>query len=198
MSFKRAILERIPSLTLLYTGNRLTEPTNRTLDEWMAIDKQPHYEILPVPPPTTNVQTYIFQNDLLQREIASMRQQSISLQAVYADVQRQLDSSSLRVTDLEQQISRDEYKFNQIGDALKQANSRIVVQTEEQKALCTQWERERADMRVEFSTAMQIKSDEIRVVLQEKDGMRDRLSHLEVSCSTIGRQILHVVKLLCY
>lgn len=179
LAFKHALLDRDPKLTLLLAGNPLTESTTRILDEWTMTDNRTQYE-LPLPTPPPNNQPTAFQNEQLQREIASLRQQCMSLQSVVADVQRQLDGSSLRVTDLEQQLSREEYRYNHLNESLKHANGRIAAMTEEQKALCAAWEKERAAIRDELAAVVQMKNDEVRVVAAERDAFRDKLNHAEV------------------
>lgn len=146
----------------------------------MKIERPVFIEPPPPEAPPRIDQSQLYQNDLLHKEIASLRQQCMSLQSVFADVQRQLDSSSLRVTDLEQQLSREEYRFNHLNENYKQANGRLLAQTEEQKMLCLAWEKERGTIRDELAATIQIKGEELRAMTGERDALRDKLQHSEV------------------
>ncbi len=181
LAFKYALLDRNPNISLLIAGNLLTESTNKIIDEWSKLER-PVFVEPPLPEvPANNInQSQLYQNDLLQKEIASLRQQCMSLQTVFADVQRQLDSSSLRVTDLEQQLSRKEYNYNNLNEHLKNANSRLLAQTEEQKVLCLAWEKERGAIREELAATIHVKAEEVRAAVAERDSLKDKLQHSEV------------------
>ena len=113
----------------------------------------------------------------------------MSLQSVFADVQRQLDGSALRVTDLEQQLSREQYRCNHANEALSQANARISAQVEEQKALCATWEKERADIREELHRVVKTKNEEVKLVTGERDGAREKLQACEDDNARLRAQV---------
>ena len=55
-----------------------------------------------------------YQSAVLQKEAAQLRQQCVKLQGSCADLQRQLDSSAIKVTELEQTCLRHEFRVSQV------------------------------------------------------------------------------------
>ena len=76
-------------------------------------------------------QAYVYQNEILKKDLMQVRMQCSSLQKAFDDVQvrstyhwfisitnayihqRQLDGSALRITELEQQVVREEFRYCQ-------------------------------------------------------------------------------------
>ena len=96
--FKDAVIDRDPPLNVLFNGNLLTEQVVKTIIEWLSHqeNKENNYlnktenEVNKSMNTTNNNNNSvaIYQNDLLQKEITNLRSQCISLQKVFADVQR--------------------------------------------------------------------------------------------------------------
>jgi predicted nucleic acid-binding Zn-ribbon protein len=81
------------------------------------------------------------------------------------------------VTELEQQVAREEYRYEHINEALKQANARISMQSEEQHLMIASWESERADIRQQAFSESKQKDEEIRVLALEKDVVKEKLGN---------------------
>ena len=58
------------------------------------------------------------QNEVFQREISGLRKQCISLQGICADLQRQLDASSIAVTEGEQRVIANDFEINQVNNVI--------------------------------------------------------------------------------
>lgn len=188
LAFKDCICERSPPLNLLIGGNLLSEAALKCLDEWMHNGSKK-------PPPVPEVVVsdpnlaYAYQNELLQKEVANLRAQLISLQSTAADVQRQLDTSALRVTELEQALHREEYRSNHLAEALRHANERISRQADEQNALAAMWDKEREDMRNELNRVRRDRENEMRALMQERDSWKEKAETFEEEASKLKSQL---------
>lgn len=203
LSFKDNLIERIPRLELLIGGNLLSESGAKYIEDWSNLGKD--YFLDTSKGDTTVIisesnkenqllnQTQGFQNELLQKEISHLRQQCISLQAVCSDAQRQLDSSSLRVTDLEQQLIREEYRSTHISEALKQANIRISVQADENHTLRSSWEMERATMNEALADLNKSHDQKLHDVTCERNSYRDKTVKIQDEISTMKIQLDRLV-----
>eukprot|EP01036_Dinobryon_divergens_P038198 gene38198-50096_t len=114
----------------------------KALDEWMnftltleSINPNLSTSISDSPPPPDEkLLAYVYQNEILKKDLMQVRMQCHSLQKAFDDVQ--LDGSALRITELEQQVVRDEFRERlrmreSHLDLLKERDSHLTLATTE-------------------------------------------------------------------
>lgn len=187
LAFKSVLLDRHPRLTLLLTGNLLSESTVSTINAWTSrqdfdvIDLPKHVE---VPRPV--------QQELLSRDIVELRQQIAKLHETITDLQCQGDKSSMRVAELEMALAREEYRNAQLQDQVQQALLRASILTDEKAAFLAAWEKERADMVSETLVVMKEKEAAVRDALLELDALQNRFVQLEDDHEQLKIQNTHL------
>jgi Ran GTPase-activating protein (RanGAP) involved in mRNA processing and transport len=96
LSFQQALSQRSPKLTLLASGNLLSEAASRQIADWGSARRSaPLSEQKESAPAPSEMESkgaainsaFLYQNELLQKEIVTLRQQCISLQRVFSDLQ---------------------------------------------------------------------------------------------------------------
>lgn len=186
MAFKRAIIDRKPSLRILISGNPLTESTIATVNDWQIKCEQ--FEVEPVvvveaEVPKQEEERRQPQYDFLQKELFVLRQQHSSMQTVLNDKQRQLDTSAFRITELEQHLARETYRVNTTNDALQEALLRISILNDQLSSLTTNWDKDRTALTNEYSNQLKLKEKIIRDVTLEFDDCKAQRNELAVRLS---------------
>lgn len=74
---------------------------------------------------STKDQIFHIQNNILNDELSTLREEYTTISSTIADYQRQIDSSVLKITELEQHLHREEFKSKQAIDSLKISNERL-------------------------------------------------------------------------
>jgi hypothetical protein len=183
LAFKSCILDRKPSLQLLIHGNLLSEATIATINEWLKkggdndslIDEslftKPKQEELP--PRNVTV-------DLLQKEIAQLRSQINQYQANNNDLQRQLDNSLMKITELEQLLSYEKHENLTLNETLKQLTLRVSMCNDELVSMANNFDKERASIMNEMLRIIKEKENEIRDLSMERDQFKERCLQLTV------------------
>jgi chromosome segregation ATPase len=181
LAFKAAILERKPSLNLMIHGNLLSEATVATINEWLkrAIDNENQVEELPPKKPEEPKSN--IQNEMLMKEIYFLRQQLAAQQSVNNDLQRQLDNSLLKITELEQKLARENHENLTLSETLKQCQLRLSLANDEIHNLTANFEKERNSILNEMLRVIREKENEIRELQLERDNLKDKVSKLTVS-----------------
>ena len=116
---------------------------------------------------------------ILERELSDLRRQCMSLQAAFADSQRQLDSSSVRMVELEQKVAREEYRSAHISEALKHANVRMSVQAEENESQRSSFEAERQELSTAMGGLHKEHDQQLRRLRAEGHSLSERNQRLE-------------------
>ena len=181
MAFKNAILNRKPSLQVLLQGNPISPSTMATINEWLERARTiPEEPLPPAPTPAPEPAPNNVQLEFLQKEINALRLQVTALHNDKGDLQRQVDSSSMRITELEQLLIREQYQTSQLAEALKQANLRNSILVDERTTLTNAWDRERADLMSEMVQLAREKEISIKERTIERDNMQNAYDKLGV------------------
>ena len=105
----------------------------------------------------------------LQKEAAALRRSCSSMQEEIGSLNTQLESSAVRVTELEQSVLKEQYAKTNMEDIVKNSNARITVQTEERMRLVQNWQVERDDMMEDTRNLLVKRDDELKAVCVERD-----------------------------
>lgn len=166
-------------LTVLLGGNLISPSVLARIDEWNRREESPpppKQIFAPAPAPD-----YSAINAEVNKEIQQLRVECASLRERSDDFERQLQASALRVTELEHQLMREQFKGNQLEEALKNARIRIAELTTEKKALVEGWDREREGLSDEFRRRLDEKDLENSSLVAEQEILRNRIHKLKVS-----------------
>ena len=111
-----------------------------------------------------------------------------------ADLQRQLDSSAIKVTELEQTCLRHEFRVSQLTEAYKDASARLASVTDEHKTQSAAWDVERKEILADTKSALKEKEGEIMVLRNERDSLKDRLKKSEGDVDRLTTQNQQVLE----
>lgn len=179
LAFKYALLERRPRLQLLISGNLVSESVMSTLSVWMAKEE---IEVAPLPK-TPEVPPEVHR-ELLSKDLLELKAQISLLHGTIADLQRQLGGSLLRVTELEQALSREQYKNAQLDEQYQHTSMRLSILVDEKAAFVAAWEKERAELVAEALRMMQEKEAQAKDALLQRETLQDQHLRLKVSSTT--------------
>jgi hypothetical protein len=192
LAFKNAILNRRPSLQVLLQGNPLSPSTLATITEWMERARTVKEEPAPLPVVPAHEPLPNTQIDFLQKEIQALRLQVTNLHGDKHDLQRQVDSSSMRITELEQLLIREQYQTSQLGAVLNQANLRNSMLVDERSTLTTAWDKERAELMAEMVQLAREKEMSIKERTLERDNMQNAYDKIGDENSQLRLQFEHL------
>jgi hypothetical protein len=182
LAFKGCILDRKPSLNLLFHGNLLSETAIVTLNEWLKKGKENEDKIdLPAPFPERKEDLSAPKHvtiDLLNKEIAQLRQQLLLFQSNNNDLQRQLDSSLMKITELEQQLSYEKHENLTANEVIKQLTLRLSLCNDEIVNLSSSFDKERNTTVNDMLRMLREKENEVRDLTLERDSLKDRVLKL--------------------
>lgn len=119
------------------------------------------------------------QNEFLQREIYDLRKQLAALQQLFAETQRLLDSSTFRVTELEQQLARADYNNTHLTDQLKDAMLRISMLNDHIAALTSEWDKDRTELIRSWNHELRTKEEEIKNLIIERDQAKSSFTKIQ-------------------
>jgi chromosome segregation ATPase len=123
---------------------------------------------------------------ILQKDVSDLQQHLEVAKAQREELQRQLNSSALTVTELEQQVLREQYKTKQADVDLEVAKTRIAELADETRVLTRSWDSERAEMMSRAQRDVREKEVEIRSLLAERDGLIERAKKAEEETKRIA------------
>lgn len=121
------------------------------------------------------------QTDLYQKEILQLKFSLTRMQNENADFQRQLDSSALRITELEQHSKQMEFHNLQLTESLKHTSERCMKLSEDKKTLSLVWEAETNKIKAAFRKEIEEKCDMIDQLRFQNEELNLRLRNAEVS-----------------
>lgn len=165
-------------ITVLLGGNLISPSVLTRIDEWNKREgkvEPPKAVFAPTPQPDFSALT-----SEVNKEIQQLRLECASLQERGDDFERQLNSSALRVTELEHQFMREQFKTNQLEEALKNARLRIAELTTEKKSFLDGWDREREALSEEFRRQLDEKEIENSTLAAELELVKSRNHKLKV------------------
>jgi len=160
----------------------LSEETIATINAWLLKGKEYEEQPTCVVVPKREEVPKAVELEFLQKENYALRQQVSSLQLSLEDLQRQLTSSSYRVTELEQLLAREQFSNSQAQDALSNASLRISILNDEITSLTSNWERERANIVNDLISSVKDKEREVMEISLERDNLKDKLAKCTVWC----------------
>lgn len=171
-------------LTVLLGGNLISSSVLARIDEWNRRDElpPPPKEVY-VPAPTPD---YSAINAEVNKEIQQLRAECAALAERGDDFERQLNASALRVTELEHNLMREQFKTTQLEEALRNARRRIAEMTTEKSGLIDGWDREREALSEDFRRQLDEKEVENAALIAEKEMLKNRIHKLMVcSCNCL-------------
>ena len=198
LQFKEAILDRVPALHVKLAGNLLSTDVSNAIDRWLGKEEFQEEKASErgsssggsrrefTGPSAASIEA---QSTILQKETAILRSQNTTLNGELRDLQRQLDASAVRVTELEQQFMKEEHRGNHLSDQLKSANMRVAMQMEELKNLTALWEQDRQAHAAETKRVVSEQEVEVRTMCAERDRARDALRKAEDKAERLGIQV---------
>lgn len=158
----------------------MSEETIATINAWLLKGKEYEEQPTCVVIPKREEVPKAVELEFLQKENYALRQQVSSLQLSLEDLQRQLTSSSYRVTELEQLLAREQFSNSQAQDALSNASLRISILNDEITSLTSNWERERANIVNDLISSVKDKEREVMEISLERDNLKDKLAKCTV------------------
>eukprot|EP01038_Epipyxis_sp_PR26KG_P008306 gene8306-11237_t len=177
LSFKKSITERNPSINLVITGNLISDSSLHEFHEWQSfVSNTPVVSSEESKIVSSEIDPNTIRNEMLNKEIIALRQQCAGLQSIYADLQRQLDTSSLLVTELEQELAKEKFMNERMKENLNQSNHRCSIQNDQIQSLTSAWNNERSLLKDEISLKLGEKDNEIHRLKLDKDLLHERLT----------------------
>ena len=188
-SFHDILVNSYPPMTLQLAGNNITAQGMARIEEW---GQNKHVrEILPPPPtpPAAEEREPMYSEELLQakvqisllkKDIEHLRQQNMLLQSSMQGSETQLSNCALRITELEQNLMREESKNAQLHEALADTRERLAKVTDDQGRLISAWEVERSEWVAAKKEAQRERESELRTVVAERDSNRELARKAEV------------------
>ena len=177
IAFKDILINRKTILKLLLAGNLLTEEMNISLDIWSQnYNENNEIKIIElIPKVNTNITDITLQanNDILQKEIASLRNQQNQLLMNISDMRRQLDISAINITEMEQKYIKENYINKQLNESINNINERLSVITNEKLNLIQSWETERTHILSDTKHILLEKNSEILTIMNERDILKE-------------------------
>lgn len=150
------------------------------IETWLGNNNDENYPIPPNNPTVVVPKNSSLQIDLLREEIANLRSDNNFLSNTNSDVMRQIDTSAITITQLEQEISKDRYHVDQLNEQLRQLQYRMNLQTDEQKNLLHSWEIERNKLNDIIREKERQAETEKQVIMVERDMISDNAKSLMV------------------
>lgn len=204
MSFEKALKQRKTQLSILLTGNLVSHKVMDLLEKWSQAYKNnapcPAEEESPPAPPPLQLEagpSCGARCKEVAREHSRLQQQVGLLTAQNADMRRQLDTSAITVTDLEQKLLREEFLRIQADERLGAALAQVSELTGQLAVAASMWEAQRAEMVEDHRRALADMATEIKGHVGEKDSLKDRLRKTKVRsiclCASESRRLSRLV-----
>lgn len=185
LSFREALLTRQPPLQLFYHGNLISESARVSLDIWSSgNDKSNDVDHVVDESVTVQISTDITlkaQNEILTKELQELRAKYAVNQSHVHDLTRQLESSAIRLTELEQSKIRNEFTIKGLDETIKQLKESMIIQQDDKRNLTNAWELERNTLLSDMKNVLVSKDSEILHLKGERDSAQDRLMKTEAS-----------------
>lgn len=194
--FKEHLLDRMPNLKFQISGNHLSTQVANQVIEWcngedesvendVADDKSMHSSssspnrgahlekksnsynnMINISPSEAGIEAA---NHLIKQENLGLRKQLQELQDELGNMHRQLESSALQVTEMEQTILKEQFRADQLDEQYRHANLRISAQTEEMKKLNQSWQEDKRETLEDMKKKLNLRQEETEQIAQERD-----------------------------
>ncbi len=197
MPFKESLLSRRPPLRLEISGNHLSESSSIIIQNWIIgedideisvddsnIYSDPASGAENMTANTRNTIAGSSKNNMnfprsqgildanitrLTKENGVLRKQTNTVQEEVINLNKQLELSAVRVTELEQNILKEQFAKSQLEDSLKTYTSRVTVQIEERSRLVDSWNVERQSMKDDCQQLLTKRDEELSSICLERD-----------------------------
>ena len=173
MAFKSAILERIPRLSVHFSGNHLTGTVSTQIDNWLDGDFE---DLVAGESKSFNelnfARTPESQNardNMMKAEAVQLRKDMIMLQEEVSSLNKQLESSAIKVTETEQAVLKESFRADSVEEQLRSANIRITQFNEEILSLNKEWDKDRQEAASQTRAAIEEKDKELYSLTAERD-----------------------------
>jgi hypothetical protein len=180
-SFEKVLQQRKTQLSILLTGNLVSHKMMELIDKWSQACKNHSEEpVEEKPSPRVEVDTFELRYKELLKEHSHVKHQNATFMTQNADMRRQLDASAITVTDLEQQLLREQFRSSQLEEQLRVARGKISEMTNEYIVASTSWETQRAEVAEDHKRALADMTTEIKGHVGEKESLKERLRKTKV------------------
>lgn len=173
MAFKSAILERIPRLTIHFSGNHLTGPVSTQIDNWLDGDfddlvagESKSFNELNF---ARSTESQNARDNMMKAEAVQLRKDMIKLQEQVSSLNKQLESSAIKVTETEQAVLKESFRADSVEEQLRSANLRITQFNEEISSLNKEWDKDRQEAAAQTRAAIEEKDKEMSSLTMERD-----------------------------
>jgi uncharacterized phage infection (PIP) family protein YhgE len=196
-AFENVFKTRTSQLSVLLTGNLLSMVMTNKVEKWNNGIYRTQEEPAPVQPPKPVAPPVDFdlRNKELMKENECLKSELQKATSRTSDLQRQVDTSALRVTDLEQITLRDQLKIRQLDETVGMAKVRIAELTNELSIAQDMWSKDRVDAMDDHKQQMQELLTEMTQCSQERDSLREKyrkmkesVDSLQIQCERIQRK----------
>ena len=173
LAFKSAILERVPRLNVHFSGNHLSGSTSTQIDNWLSGD----FDLVAGESKGSNeinfarsAESQNARDNMMKAEAVQLRKDMIKLQEEVSSLNKQLESSAIKVTETEQQVLKEGFRADTVEEQLRSANLRITQFQEEISSLNKEWDKDRQEAAAQTRAAIEEKDKELSKLSAERDG----------------------------
>lgn len=181
-SFEKVLLQRKTQLSILLTGNLVSQKVMELMEKWSQAYRhhleEPVEEEKPALPVV--VDTYEARYKELLKEHNHLKHQHSTIMSQNADMRRQLDASAITVTDLEQKLLREEFHSSQFEEQLRVARQKISEMTNEYIVASHSWDTQRIELTEDHKRALAEMTTEIKGHVGDKESLKERLRKAKV------------------
>jgi chromosome segregation ATPase len=174
-AFKAAILNRVPRLMLQVSGNHLSGECATQVDNWLegedddeassSASESKNQEINF----SRSAESQNARDNMMKAEALQLRQDMMRMQEEVSSLNKQLESSAMRVTEQEQAVLKEGFRADTLDEQLRSANIRITNFTDEIASLNREWEKDRQEAAALTRKAITEKDVEIAKLTAERD-----------------------------
>ena len=180
-SFHNVLQHRKTQLTILLTGNLVSHKVLDLIEKWsQTYRNHPEEPVEEENPPVPVVDTYESRYKELLKEHTHLKHQHATITTQNADMRRQLDTSAITVTDLEQKLLREEFHSSQFEEQLRVARQRISEMTNEYLVASHAWDTQRLELAEDHKRALADMTTEIKGHVGDKESLKERLRKTKV------------------
>lgn len=180
LAFKDTLATRKSPLVIHLSGNLLSQRVQSVVQEWArrlagraAEEDEYGYEAPAIS--ADLISELEGRNSLVERDSRQTREELAALQEACGAAQAQLDSSALRVAELELQAGRDKFTEAQLREGLRAAKTRVGELSEERRLLTDMWERERGETLERVREVVAEQEARILLLVSERDALLARV-----------------------
>ena len=172
-SFKNLIVSRKGNLTVLFTGNPISVSLSSQIEDWGSFeDKSGGQEIEAADNLKKDMNFDDIDKNMIHEELKTLESENKSLL-------RQLDSSAIRVTDLEQMLHREQFKSAKYSEEANLHLQRVSELNDEIRRQSDKWEDEIMKESNSHKMIVSGLEEEIKNLTKEKEKLKFKLKEAE-------------------